>query len=49
MCQAREEAERIERTIKHDYEIYEKSLAEKDAIIAEKDAQIAMLMAQLNQ
>lgn len=49
LCQAREEAERIERTIKHDYEIYEKSLAEKDAIIAEKDAQIAMLMAQLNQ
>lgn len=55
-CQAREEADRIARSIEHDYEVYKKNLAEKDAIIADqnnalaqKDAQITMLMAQLDQ
>ncbi len=59
-CEAREEAERVARSIKRDFE---NQLAEKDSIIteqnntiteqsntiAEKDAQIAALMAQIKQ
>lgn len=40
-CQAREEADRIARSIEHDYEIYRKNLAEKDAIIADQDNALA--------
>lgn len=40
-CQAREEAERMERTIEHDYALYKKSIAEKDAIIAKQDNALA--------
>ncbi len=40
-CQAREEADRIARSIEHDYEVYKKNLAEKDAIIADQNNALA--------
>ncbi len=46
-CRAREDAERLERTLKRDNKLLKEHLAERDATIADKDARIAELEAQL--
>lgn len=46
-CRAREDAERLERTLKRDNKLLKELLAERDATIADKDARIAELEAQL--